>query len=78
MAGGQLFGLVGVLLALPVAAVLVVASKQVLSASSEFEFDESVEAPSDQTDSQFVTENTESDEEASTSAEDSESPKGSE
>ncbi|MEL0297129.1 MAG: AI-2E family transporter, partial [Gammaproteobacteria bacterium] len=41
MAGGQLFGLVGVLIALPVAAVIVVALKQVLSASSEFEFGES-------------------------------------
>ena len=52
----QLFGLVGVLIALPVAAVIVVALKQVLSASSEFEFGEFVEAPSDQTDSPLVTE----------------------
>ena len=78
MAGGQLLGLVGVLIALPVAAVIVVALKQVLSASSEFEFGEFVEAPSDQTDSPLVIEDTESDEESLTSAEDSESPKGSE
>ena len=78
MAGGQLFGLVGVLIALPVAAVIVVALKQVLSASSEFEFGESVEALSDQADPPIVTEATGPDEEASTSGEDSPSSKGSE
>jgi len=78
MAGGQLFGLVGVLIALPVAAVIVVALKHVLSASSEFEFGESVEALSDQADPPIVTEATGPDEEASTSEEDSPSSKGSE
>ena len=78
MAGGQLFGLVGVLIALPVAAVIVVALKQVLSASSEFEFGESVEALSDQADPPIVTEAAGPDEEASTSEEDSPSSKGSE
>ena len=78
MAGGQLFGLVGVLIALPVAAVIVVALKQVLSASSEFEFGESIEAPSDQTDSPIATETAELDEEVSISEEDPESSKGSE
>ena len=78
MAGGQLFGLVGVLIALPVAAVIVVALKQVLSASSEFEFGESIEALSDQTDSPIATETAGPDEEASISEEDSPSSKGSE
>ena len=78
MAGGQLFGLVGVLIALPVAAVIVVALKQVLSASSEFEFGESIEAPSDQIDSPIATETAEPDEEVSISEEDPPSSKGSE
>jgi predicted PurR-regulated permease PerM len=78
MAGGQLFGLVGVLIALPVAAVIVVALKQVLSASGEFEFGESIEALSDQTDSPIATEAAGPDEEASISKEDSPSSKGNE
>ena len=66
------------LIALPVAAVIVVALKQVLSASSEFEFGESIEALSDQTDSPIATETAGPDEEASISEEDPESSKGSE
>ena len=78
MAGGHLFGLVGVLIALPAAAVILVSFKQALSASSVFDFGESVGESSEQTDLSVATEMTWLDGEVSSSAEDSELPKGSE